>query len=58
MGQSRMNQNVIRLITAAAWLAIFAIAYATLTRVGFVYGILLQIIADLDASGDEDLRAF
>jgi VanZ family protein len=38
-----MNQNVIRLITAAAWLAIFAIAYATLTRVGFVYGIYYKL---------------
>ena len=42
--KSSMNRKILtRLITAAAWLAIFAIAYATLTRVGFVYGIYYKL---------------
>lgn len=32
-----------RLIATAAWLAIVAIAYATLTRVGFVYAIYFKL---------------
>jgi len=34
-----MNRSIARLLTAAAWIAIALIAYATLTRVGFVYAI-------------------
>jgi len=32
-----------RLITATAWVAIIAIAYATLTKVGFVYAIYFKL---------------
>ena len=35
--------NVTRLITIAAWVAIAVIAYATLTRVGFVYAIYFKL---------------
>jgi len=35
--------NVTRLIIAAAWAAILVIAYATLTKVGFVYGIYFKL---------------
>lgn len=35
--------NVKRLVTAAAWAAILAIAYATLTKVGFVYAIYFKL---------------
>jgi hypothetical protein len=39
-----MHRNTFtRLITGLAWLAIIAIAYATLTRVGFVYGIYYKL---------------
>src|SRR3979411_3060184 len=31
------TKNILRLITAAAWVSIIAIAYATLAHVGFVY---------------------
>ena len=35
--------NVTRLITTAAWAAILVIAYATLTKVGFVYAIYFKL---------------
>lgn len=35
--------TILRLITAFAWLAILAIAYATLTKVGFVYAIYFKL---------------
>jgi hypothetical protein len=39
-----MHRNTFtRLITGLAWLAIVAIAYATLTRVGFVYEIYFKL---------------
>jgi VanZ family protein len=39
-----MNRtNILRLITALAWLAIIAIAYATLTKVSFVYAIYFKL---------------
>ena len=38
-----MKRNIARLIIAAAWIAIIAIAYATLTRVGFVYAIYFKL---------------
>ncbi|SIO46197.1 VanZ like family protein [Bradyrhizobium erythrophlei] len=42
--KSSMNRNnVVRLITALAWVAIIAIAYATLTKVGFVYAIYFKL---------------
>jgi VanZ family protein len=37
------RKNVNRLITTAAWVAIIAIAYATLTKVGFVYAIYFKL---------------
>ena len=37
------RRNVNRLIIAAAWAAILIIAYATLTKVGFVYGIYFKL---------------
>ena len=39
-----MNRTtILRLITATAWLAVIGIAYATLTKVGFVYGIYFKL---------------
>jgi VanZ family protein len=38
-----MNRSIARLLTAAAWIAIALIAYATLTRVGFVYAIYFKL---------------
>jgi hypothetical protein len=38
-----MKRSTARLIIAAAWIAIIAIAYATLTRVGFVYAIYFRL---------------
>ena len=35
--------NVTRLVTAAAWAAILVIAYATLTKVDFVYAIYFKL---------------
>ena len=35
--------NISKLITAAAWISIAVIAYATLTRVGFVYSIYFRL---------------
>ncbi len=37
------RKNATRLIIAAAWAAILIIAYATLTKVGFVYGIYFKL---------------
>ena len=37
------TKNVSRLITAAAWVSIIAIAYATLTHAGFVYAIYFKL---------------
>ena len=37
------RKNTLRLITVAAWLTIIFIAYATLTRVGFVYAIYFKL---------------
>ena len=39
-----MNRKAVaRLIMAAAWIAIFAIAYATLARVVFVYSVYYKL---------------
>jgi VanZ family protein len=39
-----MNRKILsRLIMAAAWVVIIAIAYATLSRVGFVYSIYFKL---------------
>ena len=38
-----IRRNLTGLIIAAAWAAIIAIAYATLTRVGFVYAIYFKL---------------
>ena len=37
------RKNFARLIIAAAWAAILIIAYATLTKVGFVYAIYFKL---------------
>jgi VanZ family protein len=37
------RKNVARLIVAAAWVVIIAIAYATLTGIGFVYSIYFKL---------------
>ena len=37
------RKNVTRLMIAAAWAAILIIAYATLTKVGFVYAIYFKL---------------
>lgn len=37
------RKTVTRLVMAAAWIAIIAIAYATLTRVGFVYSVYYRL---------------
>ena len=37
------SQNISRFAIAAAWISILAIAYATLTRVGFVYAIYFKL---------------
>lgn len=37
------TKNVTRLIIAAAWATVLIIAYATLTKVGFVYGIYFKL---------------
>jgi VanZ family protein len=42
--KSRINPKAVtRLIMAGAWIAIIAIAYATLTHVGFVYAIYYKL---------------
>jgi hypothetical protein len=38
-----MNKIAARLLMAAAWIAVIAIAYATLARVGFVYSIYFKL---------------
>ena len=38
-----MKRSITRLAIAAAWIAIIAIAYATLTHVGFVYAIYFKL---------------
>jgi len=38
-----MKRRVSRLVTAAAWIAVIAIAYATLTHVSFVYAIYFKL---------------
>jgi hypothetical protein len=44
MQKSNMNRKIVsRLITIAAWVAVIAIAYATLTHVGFVYAIYFKL---------------
>ena len=41
---SDMNRTtVLKLITATAWVAIIVVAYATLTKVGFVYAIYFKL---------------
>jgi hypothetical protein len=39
----RMNKTAAQLLMVAAWIAVVAIAYATLTRVGFVYSIYFKL---------------
>jgi VanZ family protein len=41
--QFRMNKLPLKLIATAAWFVIFAIAYATLARVNFVYDIYYKL---------------
>jgi hypothetical protein len=41
--KAEMKRQITRLVLAAAWIAIIAIAYATLTRVGFVYSIYFKL---------------
>src|SRR5215218_2520855 len=38
-----MKRRISRLVTAAAWIAVIAIAYATLTHVSFVYAIYFKV---------------
>ncbi|KRQ94719.1 hypothetical protein CQ12_04095 [Bradyrhizobium jicamae] len=38
-----MNRRIAQLAIAAAWIAVIVIAYATLTHVGFVYGIYFKL---------------
>ncbi|WP_334358715.1 MULTISPECIES: VanZ family protein [unclassified Bradyrhizobium] len=38
-----MKRRIARLAMAAAWIAVIAIAYATLTHVGFVYAIYFKL---------------
>jgi hypothetical protein len=38
-----MKRSIAKLTIGAAWIAIIAIAYATLTHVGFVYGIYFKL---------------
>jgi VanZ family protein len=38
-----MNRRITRLAMAAAWITVIAIAYATLTHVGFVYAIYFKL---------------
>jgi VanZ family protein len=37
------RSNIFKLITAAAWVSITVIAYATLTHVGFVYSVYFKL---------------
>ena len=43
MQNAKMKRRITRLAMAAAWIAIIAIAYATLTHVGFVYAIYFKL---------------
>lgn len=43
MQNAKMKRRFTRLAMAAAWIAVIAIAYATLTRVGFVYAIYFKL---------------
>ena len=40
---AKMKRRITRLAMAAAWIAVIAIAYATLTHVGFVYAIYFKL---------------
>jgi hypothetical protein len=40
---ANMKRHITRLAMAAAWIAVIAIAYATLTHVGFVYAIYFKL---------------
>jgi VanZ family protein len=40
---ANMKRRITRLAMAAAWIAVIAIAYATLTHVGFVYAIYFKL---------------
>jgi len=40
---ANMKKRITRLAMAAAWIAVIAIAYATLTHVGFVYAIYFKL---------------
>lgn len=40
---SMSRKTILKLVAIAAWAAIIAIAYATLTRVGFVYAIYFKL---------------
>lgn len=43
MQNANMKRHITRLAMAAAWIAVIAIAYATLTHVGFVYAIYFKL---------------
>lgn len=43
MQNAKIKRRITRLAMAAAWIAIIAIAYATLTHVGFVYAIYFKL---------------
>ncbi|MEH2526187.1 VanZ family protein [Bradyrhizobium sp. AZCC 2176] len=43
MQNANMKRRIARLAMAAAWIAVIAIAYATLTHVGFVYAIYFKL---------------
>lgn len=43
MQKASMKRRITLLALAAAWIAIIAVAYATLTRVGFVYSIYFKL---------------
>ena len=49
------RKTVTRLLMAAAWIAIMAITYATLTRVGFVYSVYFKLAPFLMGS---DIRTY
>jgi len=40
---AKMKRRITRLAIAGAWIAVIAIAYATLTHVGFVYAIYFKL---------------
>lgn len=43
MQNAKMKGSITRLAIAAAWIAVIAVAFATLTRVGFVYAIYFKL---------------